>query len=127
MGAQRESRTPLAWSLATYHLELAAGFTPPSIWCPCLVAGTGAPPPPGTPLPLDVLAFPAAAGGELSRARLLTAGWLAALPSVCALAGCAPGDTQAVCEHLEGCVGSAGGTLLPLLQALAKDVEAWEE
>lgn len=84
-------------------------------------AVSGAPGSSALPLPMDLLVFPTTPDDVPSSARLLSAAWLSALPSVCALVGCGPGDARAVSGYL----GVHRGVLGPLVAAMGKDVEAW--
>lgn len=76
-----------------------------------------------SPLPLDLLAFPTTGNNVPTAARLLTALWLSARPSVCTLVGCEAGDAAAVSAYL----GLHIGDLCAVVQALARDIDKWEE
>ena len=105
------------WQVLPTRLPFFSLCPPPS----CCHPIAGAPGSSALPLPMDLLVFPTTPDDVPSSARLLSAAWLSALPSVCALVGCGPGDARAVSGYL----GVHRGVLGPLVAAMGKDVEAW--
>ena len=57
---------------------------------------------------MDLLVFPTTPDDVPSSARLLSAAWLSALPYVCALVGCGPGDARAGGGGGRGCADGGG-------------------